>query len=849
MRRWSRCRRADRASCPRLRAGGVAAKPRVARAQPQGAEQAPRKAQARRSGRKRRGHRRPRSDRPAGAPERAGSGGGARRRTRRGAARPRRTAARPPRRPRRPRRPAAAPTRRPRTRARSRCLASSSASSCPSARCSRRRRPRRVQQPLRRGPARPQLRHGTTTLRVRRARRVGRRAHRRCPLDAGSWTLFCSLPGHAQRRAWTRRDGRRRADPSAAAASLRRPVHAPERTRTLTPPSWPADRPLRAWQQAAVAGLFSPTPARLPRLRDARRGQDDVRAPRRAPDALRGPRRRASRVVAPTTHICRQWAADAARYGIDLEPNRPNAAGPEPRDRHGVAVTYQTLAAGPGVHRRRCAESPDAADRRRAAPHGRAGRVGPQRRSTAFAARALPAAALGHAVPLRQHRRSRGSPTTTTASRSADYAYGYTDALLDGVCRPVTFHTYDGDMEWMSDGRRRTRRLRRRPARRRGRAPPAHRARPRRRLDRPRAARRRRPARPTCAPATHPDAGGLVIAADKEHAERLADRLARDRRRARPRSSPPTRRTPRARIARFAAGSGALARVGADGLRGRRHPAPARRRLRDHRAHRAVLPPGRRALHPPHAGAARADEPRVPALRPDAQAARGRDRGGAQPRARRSSRRASAVAERAERARAGRGRSSALWSSARRDDDVLQTTQPGEALQLFADAAAPSPALAAFGARTTTPPRRAAVAPRPRPRSSSASACATSAARSSPRCRAPHRRGAPRDPRARQPRRRARRRSTAATRRAARAGQPAARAQTRLTSASWPKTTGSTHSRRSSSTTSRCTARGVTSTPSSSTRRSSCCRSPRRAPASTRSPRTTSCASAPTSTT
>jgi superfamily II DNA or RNA helicase len=46
----------------------------------------------------------------------------------------------------------------------------------------------------------------------------------------------------------------------------------------------------------------------------------------------------------------------------------------------------------------------------------------------------------------------------------------------------------------------------------------------------------------------------------------------------------------------------------------------------------------------------------------------------------------------------------ALWSSARRDDDVLQTTQPGETMQLFADAtpiAAPSPALAAF---TTTEP-------------------------------------------------------------------------------------------------------------------------------------------------
>ena len=54
-------------------------------------------------------------------------------------------------------------------------------------------------------------------------------------------------------------------------------------------------------------------------------------------------------ILAPTAHIARQWAADAARYGIDLEPNRPNAEGPEPPDRHGVAVTYQAVAAGPGA--------------------------------------------------------------------------------------------------------------------------------------------------------------------------------------------------------------------------------------------------------------------------------------------------------------------------------------------------------------------------------------------------------------------------------------------------------------------------------------------------------------------
>jgi superfamily II DNA or RNA helicase len=42
-------------------------------------------------------------------------------------------------------------------------------------------------------------------------------------------------------------------------------------------------------------------------------------------------------VAGPTTHICRQWAADASRYGIDLEPNRPNSDG-RVADFHSVAV-------------------------------------------------------------------------------------------------------------------------------------------------------------------------------------------------------------------------------------------------------------------------------------------------------------------------------------------------------------------------------------------------------------------------------------------------------------------------------------------------------------------------------
>ena len=214
-----------------------------------------------------------------------------------------------------------------------------------------------------------------------------------------------------------------RGPPSGAPASLPRSVTyeiAPPRPAGRSLPPWPTTRPLRAWQQAAAAAVFdhageaflaSATPAAGKTtfgLHVAHRMLAEGRVARVA-------------VVAPTTHICRQWAADAARYGISLEPNRPNAAGPEPRDRHGVAVTYATVAAGAAVHRRRCAERPTLliADE----PH-HMGEDATWGRSTveAFARRPLPAAAVGHAVPLRQRRRSRGSPTTRTASRARTMA-------------------------------------------------------------------------------------------------------------------------------------------------------------------------------------------------------------------------------------------------------------------------------------------------------------------------------------------------------------------------------------------------------------------------------------------
>ena len=336
-------------------------------------------------------------------------------------------------------------------------------------------------------------------------------------------------------------------------ASLPRSVTyeiAPSRPAGRSLPPWPTTRPLRAWQQSAAAAVFdhageaflaSATPAAGKTtfgLHVAHRMLAEGRVARVA-------------VVAPTTHICRQWALDAARYGISLEPNRPNAAGPEPRDRHGVAVTYATVAAGAAVHRRRCAERPTLliADE----PH-HMGEDATWGRSTIEAFAKARFRLLLSGTPFR----SDSTPIPWVnydedgVSR-ADYGYGYTQALVDGVCRPVTFHTYGGDMEWVSDGR-----VRRAdfdvvlPA-----AEAARRLRTALDPDGDWIAHVLRDADDQLRElraGTHPDAGGLVVAIDKEHAETLADRLARITGE-RPDIVHSDAADASARIARFSAGS------------------------------------------------------------------------------------------------------------------------------------------------------------------------------------------------------------------------------------------------------------------------------------------------------
>ena len=455
-------------------------------------------------------------------------------------------------------------------------------------------------------------------------------------------------------------------------------------------PPWPTARPLRKWQQVAAAQVFessneaflaSATPAAGKTtfgLHVAHRMLSEGRVARVA-------------VVAPTTHICRQWALDAARYGIHLEPNRPNSAGPEPRDRHGISVTYATVAAGSEVHRRRCAERPTLliADE----PH-HMGEDASWGRSTVDAFASAKFRLLLSGTPFR----SDNSPIpwvtyTDEGVSSADYDYGYTQALIDNVCRPVTFHTYGGEMEWVSDGK----------VRRAGFDVV---------LPAPEAARRLRTALDAdgdwithvlrdandelvkIRAGDHPNAGGLVIAMDKEHADKLAGRLARITGE-RPDVVHSDAADASQRIARFSANaepwlvSVLMVSEGVDvpRLRVGVYATNSRTEL----FFRQVIGRFIRRTPEPKQQMAHVFLPSDPRLKRLAIAIE-------------EERKHALIFESVSGEDTERGERSeakepfrALWSSAQRDDEVLQTTQPGEALQLFAEPKPEiSPALAAF---------------------------------------------------------------------------------------------------------------------------------------------------------
>ncbi len=228
-------------------------------------------------------------------------------------------------------------------------------------------------------------------------------------------------------------------------------------------------------------------------------------------------------VVVPTVHLKDQWARAASAFDLHLDPRWTAAEGSLAPDMHGVVTTYQQVAGSAGVLRGMADDAMAIFDELHHAADDRVWGDG-LRRAFSPAPRRLalsgtPFRSDTHAIPFVRYTLDEAVP---------DYEYGYGDALADGgVVRPVYFPRIDGKMEWSApDGSLQAHSF----------DDP---------LDAARAGQRLRTAYsvegewlPHVLRQAHeqllvirrrqPDAGGLVIATDQEHARGIV-RLLRDR--------------------------------------------------------------------------------------------------------------------------------------------------------------------------------------------------------------------------------------------------------------------------------------------------------------------------------
>ncbi len=224
-------------------------------------------------------------------------------------------------------------------------------------------------------------------------------------------------------------------------------------------------------------------------------------------------------IVAPTSHLKIQWANAAASFGLHLEPEWSSRDG-MPSDMHGLVVTYQQVASDPRALRGVADDAFVIFDEIHHAGSERAWG------DSVFEAFELAARRLSlSGTPFRSDQNPIPFVSYDFDEAVADHTYGYGEALTDGgVVRPVFFPRIGGSMEWTTpDGAHMSATFEDA-------------------LDRVHASQRLRTALSVDGewlPAvldqahtqllrireTHPDAGGLVIAMDVDHAHGIARML------------------------------------------------------------------------------------------------------------------------------------------------------------------------------------------------------------------------------------------------------------------------------------------------------------------------------------
>src|SRR5215475_5637639 len=110
--------------------------------------------------------------------------------------------------------------------------------------------------------------------------------------------------------------------------------------------------PLRSWQRRALVEYLRRRDEDFLAVATPGAGKTAF-ALRIAAELLNDGTVEALTVVTPTEHLKGQWAAAAARVGIELDPAFRNADLHSAADFHGAVVTYAQVGAAPKVHYRR----------------------------------------------------------------------------------------------------------------------------------------------------------------------------------------------------------------------------------------------------------------------------------------------------------------------------------------------------------------------------------------------------------------------------------------------------------------------------------------------------------------
>jgi superfamily II DNA or RNA helicase len=211
----------------------------------------------------------------------------------------------------------------------------------------------------------------------------------------------------------------------------------------------PATPPLRTWQRRALSAYLLRRPGDFLAVATPGAGKTTF-ALRVAAELLADRTVAAVTVVTPTEHLKNQWALAAAVHGIPLDPTFRNADGATARDFRGAVVTYAQVAAAPALHRARTAnrrtlvvldEVHHAGD---ALSWGDAVREAFEPAARRLALTGTPFRSDENPIPFVRYETE---PDGALRS-AADHAYGYGEALRDGVVRPVIFLAYSGEARW-----------------------------------------------------------------------------------------------------------------------------------------------------------------------------------------------------------------------------------------------------------------------------------------------------------------------------------------------------------------------------------------------------------------